>query len=261
MKIAALQLANAHAQNEIESYMKAAVEAKVKVILFGEYVLGAFFKDLEKRCGEKLRILEAIKTETEAILALSAKYNLIMVAPIFEILTDKIYKTILILNKGKALHYRSQRLMPYAHWNEVGFFANTMLKNLKTPPIFNVGGFKFAPVFGYELHFDDFWLKLKKEDVDCVLLPTASTFDSSLRWRNIIKMRAFLNSCYILRANRIGQYQDIPTKMIWNFYGDSLFASPNGEIIDSLGDREGLLIADMDKKYLKEMKDCWQFRK
>lgn len=261
MKIAALQLANTCAKSEVESYMKAALEAKVKVILFGEYVLSPFFKDLEKHHPKKMRILEAIKTETEAILALSAKYNLIMVAPIFEILANKIYKTILILNKGKALHYRAQRLMPYAHWNEVGFFANTMLKNLKTPPIFNAGGFKFAPVFGYELHFDDFWMKLKQENVDCVLLPTASTFDSSVRWRNIIKMRAFLNSCYILRANRIGQYQDIRTKLTWNFYGDSLFASPNGEIIDCLGDREGLLIVNGDKRHLKEIKDCWQFRK
>ena len=72
-------------------------------------------------------------------------------------------------------------------------------------------------------------------------------------------MRAFLNSCYILRANRIGQFEDTITKTLWNFYGDSLFTSPNGEIIDCLGDKEELLIAEMDKKYLKEIRDCWKF--
>ncbi|WP_299547149.1 carbon-nitrogen hydrolase family protein [uncultured Helicobacter sp.] len=259
MKISALQLSNTRTQNEIESYLKAAVEAKAKVVLFGEYLLNPFFKDLEIKKGRRAHTLEKIKKETNAILELSTKYNVVMVAPVFEVIKDKIYKTILILNKGKALSYRAQRLMPYEHWNEMEFFANSIPKHPKTPPIFNVGGFKFAAVFGYELHFDDFWLKLKAEKVDCVLLPTASTFDSSLRWRSIIKMRAFLNSCYILRANRIGQYEDSLTQTLWNFYGDSLFVSPNGEIMDCLGDREELLVAEINKKSLQEVRDCWRF--
>ena len=258
MKISALQLSN-KSQGEIESYIKMAVDAKARVILFGEYLLNPFFKDLESNTQKKSQWLEAIKQENEKIIKLSQKYNIIMIAPIFEVVGSKIYKTILILNKGKALSYKAQKLMPYAHWNEVEFFANTMPKHLKMPPIFNVGGFKFSVVFGYELHFDAIWLKLKEELVDCVLLPTASTFDSSLRWRSIIKMRAFLNNCYILRANRIGQFEDTITKTLWNFYGDSLFASPNGEIIDCLGDREESLIADLDKKYLKDIRDCWKF--
>ena len=73
-------------------------------------------------------------------------------------------------------------------------------------------------------------------------------------------MLSFLNSIYILRANRIGQYQDTITQTLWNFYGDSLLANPNGEIDDCLGDREELLIATLDKKYLKEIKECWKFR-
>ena len=260
MKISALQLSNARTQSGIESYIKAAIDAKSKVVLFGEYLLNPFFKDLEIAKGKRTRVLEEIKNETNKILELSSKYNIVIVTPIFEVIKDKIYKTILILNKGKALSYRAQRLMPYEHWNEAEFFANSMPKRPKIPQIFNVGGFKFSVLFGYELHFDDFWLKLKMENVDCVFLPTASTFDSSLRWRSIIKMRAFLNSCYILRANRIGQYQDSPTQTLWNFYGDSLFASPNGEIIDCLGDREELLVVEVDKKYLKEVKECWRFR-
>ncbi|WP_026943036.1 carbon-nitrogen hydrolase family protein [Helicobacter rodentium] len=260
MKIAALQLSNTKSQTEIESYLKAAVQTKVKIILFGEYLLNPFFKNLESKKSKTAQWLEQINKENENLLQLSAKYGIIIVTPILEVVAHKIYKTILIINKGKALHYRAQKLMPYEHWNEAKFFSNTMPKNLKTPPIFSVGGFKFSVLFGYELHFDEFWLKFKNENVDCVLLPSASTFDSSLRWRSIIKMRAFLNSCYILRANRIGQYEDAPTKTLWNFYGDSLFVCPNGEVIDCLGDREELLIAEMDKKYLKDIKECWRFR-
>ena len=45
MKIAALQLSNNKSQSEIESYLKTAVEAKAKIILFGEYLLNPFFKE------------------------------------------------------------------------------------------------------------------------------------------------------------------------------------------------------------------------
>lgn len=259
MKIAALQLSNTHSQNQMESYLKAAMDAKARVIVFGEYLLHPFFKELEITKKTKHSLLEKIHQATNGILALSQKYNLVMVVPIFEVTRDRIFKTILVLNKGKALHYRAQRLMPYAHWDETGFFCNAISKHIKLPLVFNTGGFKCAVVFGYELHFDSFWLKLKKESVDCVLLPTASTFDSSLRWRNLIKMRAFLNSCYILRANRIGQYQDTFTQTLWSFYGDSLCASPNGEIMDCLGNRDGLLVVNVDKKVLQEAKECWRF--
>ena len=257
MKIAALQLSTLKTQKELESYFQACVTQKAKVILLGEYLLNPFFKRLESL--QKARIQIHAKEQQEMLLQLSCAYNLTIIAPIIESVGKKIYKSIMILNKGKALFYRAQKLMPYEHWNEAKYFDNVSLKTLKAPPIFSIGGFKFSTLFGYELHFDEFWLKLKSEKVDCVLLPSASTFDSSLRWRSLIKMRAFLNSCYILRANRIGQYEDKVANCMWNFYGDSLLVNPNGEISDCLGDREELLIGEINKKELQEIRDCWQF--
>ncbi len=258
MKIAALQLSALRGENEIRSYLQVALEQKVKIILFGEYLLSPFFKKFENT--KKSLLIHSIQSSNEQLIKISNSYALTIVTPIFEVVGNKIYKSIAIINKGKILFYRAQRLMPYEHWNEAKFFANTIPKNIKIPPVFNMGGLKFSILFGYELHFDEFWFQFKTHQVDCVLLPSASTFDSSLRWRSIIKMRAFLNNCYILRANRIGQHQDEITQTLWNFYGDSLLVNPNGEVIDCLGDREELLIVSLDKKYLKQMKECWQFR-
>lgn len=258
MKIAALQLSAFKKEREIESYIKAAYDSKAKIVLVGEYLLNPFFKTLEN--DNKSKILKLIEDENEKIIKISTKYSITIVAPVIEVHGNKLYKSIAIINKGKVIYYKAQKLMPYDHWNEVKFFSNTSPKAIKDPYIFNMGGIKFATLFGYELHFDEFWIKLKKENVDCVLLPTASTFDSSLRWRSIIKMRAFLNNCYILRANRIGQYEDDFTNTLWNFYGDSLFVDPSGEVIDCLGDREELLIVDVNKKHINEIKECWKFR-
>ncbi|PZT49137.1 carbon-nitrogen hydrolase family protein [Helicobacter valdiviensis] len=258
MKVGALQLGENKTQSELNAYLKAAYDQKVKVVVLGEYLLGDFFKNIENK--DKKKFLNEIKSQHTMLLELSCKFPMTLVAPMIEGVGNKIYKSMAIINKGKALFYRSQRLMPYEHWNEAGFFDNTLPKNIKMPPVFKVGNLKFSVLFGYELHFDEFWLKFKQNQIDCVLLPSASTFDSSLRWRSIIKMRAFLNSCYILRANRIGQYEDVENKTTWNFYGDSLLVNPAGEVMDCLGDREELLIAEIDKKQLDLLKECWKFR-
>ena len=257
MKIAALQLSTLKTQKELESYLQACIAQKVKVVLLGEYLLSPFFKRIESL--QKNQIQAQAKMQQEELLRLSCGYNLIIVAPIIESAGKKIYKSIMILNKGKAIFYRAQKLMPYEHWNEAQYFDNAQSKIIKIPPIFSVGGFKFSTLFGYELHFDEFWVKLKNSGVDCVLLPSASTFDSSLRWRSLIKMRAFLNGCYILRANRIGEYEDTIANCTWNFYGDSLLVNPNGEISDCLGDREELLIGEINKKELQDIRNCWKF--
>ncbi|MDE5591496.1 MAG: carbon-nitrogen hydrolase family protein [Helicobacter sp.] len=258
MRVAALQLSSFRNKNEIAAYLQAAVAQKVKILVMGEYLLNPFFKDFENI--KKDLLLDSAKDIQYQLIEISNAYALTIVAPVFEVVGNKIYKSLGIINRGKILFYRSQRLMPYEHWNEVKFFSNTIPKTVKMPPVFEIGGMKFSVVFGYELHFDEFWLMFKKNQVDCVLLSSASTFDSSLRWRSIIKMRAFLNNCYILRANRIGQYRDEMTHTLWNFYGDSLLVNPNGEVVDCLGDREELLIANLDKKYLKQIKECWKFR-
>lgn len=258
MKIAALQLTTIKSQKDLEVYLQTCLAQKVKLVLFGEYLLNPFFKNFETL--KKTQLHKDFKNQNEMLMQLSCRYALTMVVPVIESVGTKFYKTIMIINKGKAVSYRAQKLMPYEHWNEAKFFSNTAPKILKMPPIFSISGLKFSVLFGYELHFDEFWIKLKNEAVDCVLLPSASTFDSSLRWRSLIKMRAFLNSCYILRANRIGQYEDKVAHCTWNFYGDSLLVNPNGEVSDCLGDREELLIAEVDKKILKEIKDCWKFR-
>lgn len=155
--------------------------------------------------------------------------------------------------------YRQQRLIDYQHWNEARFFSNHNNKLLKKPLIFSYKGFNVATLFGFEVHFDEFWLSMKKEGVDMVLLPCANTFDSNMRWREICKMRAFLNGCVVIRANRVGT--SVVNENQWVFYGDSFIAMPNGEIIDNLRDKESMLSLEVYKNKVLEMAREWGFRK
>ena len=91
------------------------------------------------------------------------------------------------------------------------------------------------------------------------MLPTSSTFGSHNRWREIIKTQAFLYGCYVLRANRLGEYSDKDIK--WRFYGDSMLVDPDGEVRMMLEDKESMLIEEIDKRSLQEHRKVWQFEK
>ena len=71
-------------------------------------------------------------------------------------------------------------------------------------------------------------------------------------------MRAFLNGCMIVRANRVGKLAI--ENQEWEFYGDSLIAMPNGEIIDWLGEGEEILSLEIEKEEITKIALEWGFR-
>jgi len=132
--------------------------------------------------------------------------------------------------------YRDQEfLINYSHWDEESFFDNAATGKID-PIIFRHHNLNFGVINGFEVHFDAFWQKMAQRKVDVVLLPTVSTFGSNYRWNEILKTRAFLNNCYILRVNRIGTYHD--EQSLWKFYGETYLINPDGHIESSLGSKE-----------------------
>jgi len=71
-------------------------------------------------------------------------------------------------------------------------------------------------------------------------------------------MRAFTHNFYILRANRIGEYQE--KQYTWQFYGDSILVDPNGELLTHLGNSEELMIVDMQHSEVLQARKRWGFR-
>jgi len=159
--------------------------------------------------------------------------------------------------KEQALH-QSKILKELSTTYNMTIIAPLIIVKKKSPLIFKIEGFKFAIMSGFELHFDELFAKLDTKNIDCILLPSVSTFDSFERWKNLITTRAFTHNCYILRANRIGEYKD--KDGMWEFYGDSLLASPNGEIIEHLGNREELMIVDMNHAEVIQARKFWGFK-
>ena len=157
--------------------------------------------------------------------------------------------------------YDQNILMDYPHWNEEGFFANRKSRKIGkiSPMIFSEGGVKFGVCFGYEAHFDVFWRYFMQKYVGCVLVPCASTFESGGRWRELLKMRAFTNSLYVIRANRIGEAKFGESE--FKFYGESFVVTPSGEIANELKNEEGVLMCEVDADEIAAARGLWKFRK
>ena len=256
MRAAVLQLsAQGMSSTKIYNYIRIANKKGVKLLLLGEYILNPFFNELSSLSMSMIK--EQAEHQSKVLRELSSTYNMTIVAPIVLVKKGKVYKTIAKFAPSSTSYYEQQMLINYSHWNEEKFFSNEK-KSLQAPLVFKVDGFKFAVMSGFELHFDKFFELLSPKNIDCILLPSVSTFESYERWKALILSRAFINNCYILRANRIGEYED--KKATWHFYGDSLLASPNGELLSHLGNKEELMIVDMSHSEVLNSRKLWGFR-
>jgi nitrilase len=256
MRAAVLQLPSiGMSSTKLYHFIRIAHKKGVKLLLLGEYMLNPFFKELASTPVSMLQ--EQSEHQLGVLKELCKTYAITIVAPIVQVRHQKLYKAIVKVAPNSIAYYHQQILINYRHWNEEKFFDNAV-EPLKSPLIFNIDGFKFAVMGGFELHFDDLWYYASLKNVDCVLLPTASTFESHQRWQELIKSRAFTHNCYVLRANRIGDYAEEGNT--WHFYGDSLLASPDGQIEAHLGNTEELMIVDLDHDAVKEARRSWGFK-
>ncbi|MDT8339419.1 MAG: carbon-nitrogen hydrolase family protein [Sulfurimonas sp.] len=256
MRAAVLQLsAQGMSSTKLYNYIRIASKQGVKVLLLGEYILNPFFKELQTLSATMIK--EHSEHQIKVLRELSETYGITIIAPIIIVKRGKTYKSIAKFAPYSTSYYQQQLLINYPHWNEEKFFANEQ-KAIESPLIFNIDGFKFGVMSGFELHFDIIFKDLTSKNIDCILLPSVSTFDSFERWKALILSRAFTHNCYILRANRIGEYSE--DGFTWHFYGDSLLASPNGELLEHLGNKEELMIVDMQHSEVLKARKFWGFK-
>ncbi len=256
MKLAALQLSTLPmSEAKLDYYFRICENKGVELILLSEYALNSFFKELENMPA--LMIKEQTNHKISVLKSLCKKYNLTVIAPIVLVKSGKLIKSTAKFSPKSIHYYNQQFLINFKHWNEEKFFDN-VIETYKLP-VFTLGKIKFAIVSGFEAHFDAVWQEAMRKNIDIVLMPSSSTFDSSLRWQELLKTRSFLNSMYILRANRVGNYTD--KDMSWKFYGHSKLVNPYGEIELSLGHKEEILLCDIEKSQVIDAKKLWGWRK
>lgn len=257
IKIIMAQFANIKPNSKIlNKYLNNAFKGQhIDLVIFGEYCANLFFKEYDLK-RDKIQIQKNFLLMQEYFKNLAIKFKTIIIVPLIEFRENKIFKSIMISQPSKTIFYQSKKLMEMEHWNERNFFDNDLSK--KDFNVFKIGEFNVSVLFGFESHFDEFWIQMKKKNVDIVVVPTSSTFNSSSRWEHLIQSKSFVNNCFVIRVNRVGKY--VENNINWEFYGNSFIALPDGNIGDMLGDKEGILISEIKKNTLNEALKNWGFR-
>jgi predicted amidohydrolase len=236
-------------------YIRIAQKKSVKLLVLGEYLLNSFFKELESMSVAMIK--EQSEHQIKILKELSLTYEMTIIAPLVIVKKKQLYKCIVKFSPNSTSYYYQQLLINYPHWNEAKFFANETTI-LKAPMTFTIDGLKFAIMSGFEMHVDKLWTMASQKNVDAVIVPSVSTFESSPRWKNLAQMRAFTHNCYVLRANRIGEYKE--KEYTWHFYGDSFLIDPNGDVVNELGNKEELMLVELLHSEVREAKRNWGFR-
>lgn len=256
MNIALLQLLPLEPNNgRLKKYLQSCKKQKVQIAAFSEYIFQPFYKEITKDSKDFAKSCAKLLSHLHK---LSVSYHLDIVAPILLCEKGKVYKSIALIQGERVQFYHQQRLIGYSHWNERAFFDNVLPNSPKTPLVFEKEGIKIGIIAGFEIHFDEIWLKLKQAQVDVVIMPCSNTFASKERWRILSQARAFTNSMVILRVNGIDEkvYDDVA----WKFYGDSCLIDADGHIYDTLEEREGLMIVELQAQHIKNIQKEWGFR-
>ncbi|RJS59356.1 carbon-nitrogen hydrolase [Bacillus sp. PK3_68] len=72
-------------------------------------------------------------------------------------------------------------------------------------------------------------------------------------WEKAISAHGISNGVFVAAVNRVGQEKDM------SFYGGSFVSNPLGEILQSLDDKEGILIQEIDKQDIDSTRNLLQF--
>jgi predicted amidohydrolase len=222
-------------REKINNFLSPVVE--LDLLIFPEMTLTGFTMK-SKRFAENL--------EGESSLFFSALAKQKKCAVLYGIIekgNKKNFNTLVHLNnQGKILSvYR--KIHPFSYSKEDVFFGKG-----KETVITRVKGIKIGLSICYDLRFPELYRFYAKEKVHFIVDIANWPHTRIEHWRALLKARAIENQCYVVGVNRVG---DDP-KLHYN--GFSSVFDPMGKEIISIENDEKIIYAEVDKKYVDEVR-------
>jgi predicted amidohydrolase len=179
-------------------------------------------------------------------LALEKKIDIL--AGFVEKSKSKPFNTLIHINKNGNLIKLYRKIHPFSYAKEDKYFNAG-----KRPAISKFGKWKIGLSICYDLRFPELYRKYAKKRVH-LIVNIANWPDTRIEhWRALLKARAIENQCYMIGVNRVGK--DIKL----NYNGFSSVFDPMGNEICSSVDQETILIAEIDKNFVTEIRNNLPF--
>lgn len=207
------------------------------ILVFPEMTLTGFSMNAsllaEKMCDYTIAFFSAI----------ASKYKADVFAGFIEKDRTDYYNTLFHIDSKGNLKAKYRKIHPFSYSKENKFY-----KAGDQVVITKVKGWKIGLSICYDLRFPELFRFYAKEKVD-LILNIANWPDSRIEhWRALLKARAIENQCYVAAVNRVGKDLKL------NYNGYSSVFDPLGKEIVSRKNIEIILTADLDKKFLEEIR-------
>lgn len=189
---------------------------------------------------------------------LAAKLGVVLIVPVYEEdLTGVYYNTAAVIDAdGEYLGKFRKVHLPHC---EPGFWEKFYFRpgNLGYP-VFDTKVGRVGVYICYDRHFPEGWRALGLAGAEMVFNPSATVAGLSEYLWKLEQTAAAANNMYFVGAlNRPGIE---PPWNIGEFYGQSYFANPKGEILaEGKRSEDDLVIADLDLSMIREIRNVWQF--
>ncbi len=195
---------------------------------------------------------------TRLMQELARQHKMVLVVPIYEEdLTGVYYNTAAVIDAdGTYLGKYRKTHIPHCH---PGFWEKFYFRPGNSGfPVFDTAVGKVGVYICYDRHFPEGWRELGLNGAEIVFNPSATVAGlSEYLWKLEQPAAAANNIYYVGAINRPG------TEAPWNigeFYGQSYFANPRGQILaEGSRTEDDVVIADLDLDLIREVRNVWQF--
>lgn len=215
---------------------------EVELLIFPEMSLTGFSMEPEK-IGEGIGG-PSFRFFSE--LSVDKKSNVI--AGIVEKRKERFYNTLIHVNPDGKLVKLYRKIHPFSYSGEEKYYRAGV-----RPAISKIRKWKIGLTICYDLRFPELFRKYGKKQVQ-LIVNIANWPDTRIQhWRTLLKARAIENQCYIVAVNRVGDDPKL------HYIGFSSVFDPMGEEIVSVENEERVIIVDLDKKYVNEIREKFPF--
>jgi len=102
----------------------------------------------------------------------------------------------------------------------------------------------------YDLRFPELYRQYSQQGCNILSIPAAFTVPTGkAHWDTLLKARAIENQAYVLAAGQVGHHADGRQT-----YGHSQIINPWGETLASQSQREGMISASLETRFLQDLK-------
>jgi N-carbamoylputrescine amidase len=235
-----------------------AAKEGVQILCMQEIFTGPYF------CAEQTtRWYEATEKipdgpTTKLMQELAKKHKMVIIVPLYEIETTGVYYNTAAVIDADGTYMGKYRKSHIPH-TAPGFWEKFYFKpgNLGYP-VFKTKYADIGVYICYDRHFPEGARALGLNGAEIVFNPSATVAGlSEYLWKLEQPAHAVANAYFVGAINRVG------TEAPWNigeFYGQSYFCNPRGQIIaEGSRDKTELITADLDLDQIREVRNVWQF--